>query len=70
VERAQGEGARGMEVRGGGERRAWCGEAETGAHFIGVERQWWGGETVGLALVVRYQEEAGYGRGGKGIDTE
>jgi hypothetical protein len=41
------EGTQGAEVRKGGERWAWCGEAETGAHFIGVERQWWGVETVG-----------------------
>jgi hypothetical protein len=36
-------------VRKGGEQRVWCGEAETGAHFIGVERRWWGVETVGQA---------------------
>jgi hypothetical protein len=40
------EGARGAEVRKGGERRTRCGEAETGARFIGVGRRWWGGETV------------------------
>jgi hypothetical protein len=28
-------GARGMEVRGGGERWAWCGEVEVRAPFIG-----------------------------------
>jgi hypothetical protein len=32
------EGAQVAEVRKGGERRAWCGEAETRAHFIGVGR--------------------------------
>jgi hypothetical protein len=37
-------------VRKGGERRARCGEAETGARFIGVGRQWWGGETIGEAM--------------------
>jgi hypothetical protein len=45
------EGARGAEVRKGGERRARCGKAETGAHFIGVGRRWWGGDTVGEAAV-------------------
>jgi hypothetical protein len=43
------EGARGAEVRKGGERRARCGEAETGARFIGVGRQWLGGETISQA---------------------
>jgi hypothetical protein len=33
------EGARGVEVRRGGEQRAWCGEAETGVHCIGVGRR-------------------------------
>jgi hypothetical protein len=32
------EGARGAEVRKRGEQRVWCGQAETGVHFIG-----WGG---------------------------
>jgi hypothetical protein len=36
-------------VRKGGEQRVQRGEAETRAHFIGVERWWWGGETVGEA---------------------
>jgi hypothetical protein len=45
------EGARGAEVRKGGERQARCGKAETGAHFIGVGRRWWGGDTVGEAAV-------------------
>jgi hypothetical protein len=53
-----------------GERRARCGEAEMGAPFIGVGRLWWGGEMVGQAAVVRYQEEASYGRGAEGIDAE
>jgi hypothetical protein len=57
-------------VRGGGERRARCGEAETGTPFIGVGRLWWGGETISQAVAVCYQEEVGYGRGGEGIDTE
>jgi hypothetical protein len=43
------EGARGAEMRKGGERWTRCGETETGARFIGVGRQWWGGETVGQA---------------------
>jgi hypothetical protein len=59
-----------VEVRGGGERRARCGEAETGTPFIGVGRLWWGGETISQAVAVCYQEEVGYGRGGEGIDTE
>jgi hypothetical protein len=57
-------------VWGGGEKRARCREAEIGASFIGVGRRCWGGETVGQAAVVHYQEEASYGRGGKRIDAE
>jgi hypothetical protein len=64
AERVRREGARGAKVRGGGDWWAWCGEAEMGAAFIGVGSWWWGGETVGQAVVVCYQEEAGYGRGG------
>jgi hypothetical protein len=41
-----------------------------GAPFIVVGRWWWGGETVGPAAVVCYQDKDGYGRGGEGIDTE
>jgi hypothetical protein len=58
--------------REGEERRAasavWRGG--DGAPFIGVGRLWWGGEMVGQAAVVRYQEEASYGRGAEGIDAE
>jgi hypothetical protein len=43
------EGARGAEVRKGGEQRAQSGEVETGARFVGVGWWWWGGETVGQA---------------------
>jgi hypothetical protein len=37
VERARREGARGADVRGGGERQARCREAEARAPFIGQE---------------------------------
>jgi hypothetical protein len=45
AERARQKGAQGMEVRGGGEQQARCGEAETRAPFIGVGRGdgWRGG---------------------------
>jgi hypothetical protein len=68
AERVRREGPRGAEVRGG-ERRERCGEEEMGVPFIGVGRRWWGGETVGQATVVHYQEESGYGRGSDGTTS-
>jgi hypothetical protein len=47
AERAQREGARGAEVRGGGEQRAWCGEAEARAPFIGQDGERRGREAGG-----------------------
>jgi hypothetical protein len=48
-------------MKGGGERRARCGEAEAGARFIGQGRWWRGGETAdgGGASMLRPLREMG-----------